>query len=1116
MKKSMAWDLANITARARRLAEEAAHRAGVTVEEWLDEAIVGRVAGDISDQGGDPIHSHGSAQFGRAPLDETEEIPDSAIGRFGRLKRNEEHLANAFETMASMLERTRESDRGTPPSARRQTVPPDERPAAAAVRDLEQRHLDLQVLVSQITLRQESANAPEAHKDPVAPEPRLAPAGANGAHEVWRNSPALAQGLASQAGAATDMQANERAHSDYESSSESAMSPSPPLEAPGEGSSGIATRLGIFCHEGLQRQCAVDLTALREGIAAMNRSLAELAPRNAIVALEGAVRDLTERVALLRQAGERETLLAPLDAMAAELRSSLKSHDPQAVVAGLEREISALAGKIDGLAESAISAESFDRIQRQTEEVRNLLAAAAQRSTPLERLECQIGELADRIERLSASPAPQAESAQMAASLADLRGEVERSVPISALMSIERRLEQIAARLDQEISQPDARKEEDSHALEDLARRIDDVRQSLEARLPPPIDSSGLEASLKELSAKLETPNSEPLAALVRDLSEKFYAGGRKDQETDSGAIQRMLGEIVDKLDRVPKPDMFADLRSIERLLQSLGEKLDAGAGRNLGRETVGQIVDEVVGRLEKDFTFGVDGRRLADQITHIHDRLESLAALHEMQDLTPKLSSRLSRSAAGPPNLDEEETAPLAVRTSPTWPSASVVPGIEALEATDLSLPGGSRRQLKPLAPGSENEPASSHLAEDDILLEPGAGAPQRVREAREPTREMGSKTNPSISAHIAAARRAANSAFSEAGSQNAPNVAPGVSRSVERARSLYGNHKRSVLLAAAFAIAAMAVVRLITAHAPIVQKSNLSGQPSKTAEAGGSSGKPPIAAPAIAPRIDSTPTASIAVPSEVAKANPQGAAIGPELSPRVAAALPTPLLDAVVSGSPAGEYELAQRLFEGQGVPQDQQAAVLWFQRAASSGLAPAQFRLGTLYNKGVGVQRDTAAAKRWYARAAEAGNARAAHNLAVMYTEPVGETPDYVEAAKWFRKAAELGVRDSAFNLAILYARGLGVDQDLRQSWLWFSVAAAEGDGDAARKRDEVAAKMDAGALAAAADDFAKFKVGKPDPAANEVASPRGGWDGKQDASPLSQTPASPGAVTSMSPP
>ena len=87
-----------------------------------------------------------------------------------------------------------------------------------------------------------------------------------------------------------------------------------------------------------------------------------------------------------------------------------------------------------------------------------------------------------------------------------------------------------------------------------------------------------------------------------------------------------------------------------------------------------------------------------------------------------------------------------------------------------------------------------------------------------------------------------------------------------------------------------------------------------------------------------------------------------------------------------------------------------------------------------------------------------------------------------------AGELGVRDSQYNLAILYARGAGVEQDLRQSWMWFSLAAQQGDPDAAKKREEVAAKMDPASLAAAADALAKFKPVKPDPATNEVAAPR----------------------------
>ena len=160
--------------------------------------------------------------------------------------------------------------------------------------------------------------------------------------------------------------------------------------------------------------------------------------------------------------------------------------------------------------------------------------------------------------------------------------------------------------------------------------------------------------------------------------------------------------------------------------------------------------------------------------------------------------------------------------------------------------------------------------------------------------------------------------------------------------------------------------------------------------------------------------------------------------------------------------------------------------------------------MYEKGIGVTRDPAAAKRWYLKAAEAGNARAAHNLAVMSAEPGEGAPNYPEAAKWFRRAAELGVRDSQYNLAILYARGLGVEKDLGQSWLWFSLAAQQGDADAATKRDEIAREMDPASLASAVEAFMKFKAVKPDPAANEVAAPPGGWDAKTGSSSLGQSP------------
>jgi localization factor PodJL len=88
-------------------------------------------------------------------------------------------------------------------------------------------------------------------------------------------------------------------------------------------------------------------------------------------------------------------------------------------------------------------------------------------------------------------------------------------------------------------------------------------------------------------------------------------------------------------------------------------------------------------------------------------------------------------------------------------------------------------------------------------------------------------------------------------------------------------------------------------------------------------------------------------------------------------------------------------------------------------------------------------------------------------------------------------------------------MGVPLDLVQSWLWFSLAAQQGDADAAKKRDEVAAKMDAPALLAAAKALAEFKASTPSPAANEAPAPPGGWDAKSGAPQASQTPARAGA-------
>jgi localization factor PodJL len=1164
----MAWNIAGVDRRTRDAAVEAARRAGMRLDDWLDEVVTDHAGLDLHAR---PEHNRVEdarldAAAGRleriarrneraqaASAARSSDTFNSTIEHFEvRLARAEAQAARAFESVAEILERddvTRDSDR---------------RALIDAVRRLETIRTNLTDAVQNSERR--GNGLPSGSVDPKAPFDLKAAVSqiAMRRHELEERAGR---------GETRSLDAGREPHS-------------PPAEGDPEAAAALSQlllddvralglKLDDMRRERADPGASVALGAMRAEIEAMGRSLADLAPRNAVVALEGAIRDLVQRVNMLRQSGHGESMLAPLEAMAAEFRAALRAHDPQPAVAGLEHEIRAIGGKIDSLAAAAIKPETFELIRRQTEEVRNLLASAALRTPPLERLERQIGELADRVERLDASPTPHFESAEMASLLAEACRQIEHSTPPSALVSIERRLEEIAARLDQEIARPNAPAAIDTGPFDDLARRIDGVRQSLEA-LP------------------LATVDTGPIERLLRDFDAKLPVTGRTD--ADAQALQSIFAEIGSKLDRLAGPEVGArqldpvlreldrrldavaspvDLNPIETLLRSLEAKLEASAAAPVDREVVEQVADEVVRRLQNVSARQIDLQAVAQQIDTIHERLDTLAAtsgrpddaqpalqqlleklreaeqasgslaaessaainaaldahlaalkseqsgadqrtqarLTDLQSILEMLGARLAsiESELAADDVDEELLPP-ARSASPAPPITSASPGADG----GPEVAPQRAAQAKPASAGDPPpQPADDG---EDFLIEPGAGSPQRAREARDLAQIIGPKTNPAVSIHIAAARRAAQAALAE---NNAGLNSGGVvqtlasservqfaARGVQSARAYYANHKRTVLLGVAIAVATTLAVKMVAVRAPFLQRSDLGGQAFNTAKLDAPKGqRSGDAIKSGGESIDVAPTASIAQPP----AKPDGLGLTPpsgpsagELTPAIPPGISVSLREATAAGQPNAQYELAMRLFEGRGLPKDQPAAARWFERAASLGLAPAQYRLGSMYEKGIGVTRDAASAKRWYVKAAEAGNARAAHNLAVMSAEPVEGAPNYPEAVKWFRRAAELGVRDSQYNLAILYARGLGVEKDLGQSWLWFSLAAQQGDTDAATKRDEVARELDPIALASALAKFMIFKAAKPDPGANEVIAPPGGWDAKTGSTPLGQSP------------
>jgi localization factor PodJL len=203
---------------------------------------------------------------------------------------------------------------------------------------------------------------------------------------------------------------------------------------------------------------------------------------------------------------------------------------------------------------------------------------------------------------------------------------------------------------------------------------------------------------------------------------------------------------------------------------------------------------------------------------------------------------------------------------------------------------------------------------------------------------------------------------------------------------------------------------------------------------------------------------------------------------------------------------YEVATRLSEGRGIPADAEEAARWYERAAGKGLAQAQFRYASLLEKGTGVKKNLGHARKLYLAAASQGHAKAMHNLAVLYAEGIDGKPDYGTAAQWFRKAAQHGIADSQYNLGVLCARGLGTDKNIAEAYKWFSLAAAQGDREAAKKRDDVAAHLEAPELGAARD-AAKSFTAEPQPhEAVNVPVPQGGWDDATTATPQPAKPRS----------
>ena len=161
--------------------------------------------------------------------------------------------------------------------------------------------------------------------------------------------------------------------------------------------------------------------------------------------------------------------------------------------------------------------------------------------------------------------------------------------------------------------------------------------------------------------------------------------------------------------------------------------------------------------------------------------------------------------------------------------------------------------------------------------------------------------------------------------------------------------------------------------------------------------------------------------------------------------------------AGDAEAQFALGRAYETGKGVPQNDDRAFIWYQKAAEQGLAKAQVQVGIMYRNGQGIEKNLIESLKWYRLAARQNSAAALFNLAAAYYNGDGVGVDDSEAYTFFLLARDagsvaaedgirrLGVKMSAFDndatyvhIGDMYANGEVLARDGAQAAKWYQKA------------------------------------------------------------------------------
>jgi len=776
------------------------------------------------------------------------------------------------------------------------------------------------------------------------------------------------------------------------------------------------------------------VTELRRDIADLARTMADLAPRRTLESLEQTVEALARKV-------DRATMNSPKDNRSAqavltaleEIRAALANVRPAESFISVEGDLNALSDKLDVINAKSIDGTTVARIQNQIQEVRDLLSNALPAQN-LQTVVAQIESIAGKVERISVP---------------------DDSGVRNIVSALEQRIDALADRIETSAQAPQyVAAEPNNEAFDRIHERLDSLQHTLD---------------------KVESPSPMGLEETMRSLVDRLDASEAK--LANLGAIERGISDLSSQFDKARANAMDVAERAAKTALREL----------HAARQTMPQQV--------------AAAQQTVAAAVPLQPEIPAEKPLAG-EPAAPKRNVTVVSAPAETPRFTR--AAPVTVRSQDEFVVTDELPADYPLE------PGSG-------APRSRPTPVQQRIAQSEAAVADIAPRP----------RDPNAKTSDFIAAARRAAQAAAAEVPAETAEENAPEAKKRLSIGGLFARSRRAVLLGLLVMLLGFSVVRFFDMRFITnliggsetavvpppapaKEAPpqpqaippqtmavppaVQQRSMIPGIIDPTASLAPASG---ILAPqqqnSLFARVadDALTTQSTAATQNVQQIAVQPAAqtqrqtqkqTPPAKQQATVSVSPVPqanagelpagigtqaLRQAALNGDPAAAFEIGERYLNGNGVTANTQEAIKWFERAVAKGSAAAAFRLGMAYEKGQGVERNRGRARTNYATAAESGHLKAMHNLAVMIVEDSGPggKPDYTNAIPWFRRAADRGLRDSQYNLGVLYARGLGVPANLAESYRWFSLAANQGDTDAAKKRDDVAKRLDQQTLVAA---------------------------------------------------